>query len=104
MNTIAQRITSSLIANGAKEIAVTTNHRKELSYSKQSNAGKIAFAAIKAGAKEVLIVMGCKGRNAHSANQVLVFDISNMQNTDVVNLMELVNRRAFIAVTAEDFN
>lgn len=104
MNTIAQYVTASLVSNNAKAVATTVNHRKNISYSKQSNAGKIALNAIKAGASEILIVMGRKGRSAHSANQVLVFDISNVSNTEISNLKELTQGRDFVAVTAADFN
>ena len=104
MNTIAQNVTESLVSNNAKAVATTINHRKQISYSKQSNVGKIALKAIKAGASEILIVMGRKGRSAHSANQVLVFDISNVANTEISNLIELTQGRDFVAVTAADFN
>ena len=59
--------------------------------SKRSSSFRFASYHIKKGVKAVVALIGAKGRSAHSASEVLLYDVADMNDEAIADLMLLSN-------------
>ena len=90
MKTIATSTIELMESNKAKFIGFTSvwdYHNSQIGQNKNSQVYNDVLSAFKSNkkAQRILVLVGAKGRSAHSKTEMLIFDITNMSVEDELN-------------------